>query len=194
MMTQYVPLHEASTQANLFVPFVQKAVQREFVVVDIETTGLHKAKDCIIEVAALRYKNGAEADKFVSFVKPTKPIPAEVTAIHGITNQMVATAPPIDEVMPRLLTFLGDSILAGHCAGFDVGFIEVWARRCGYDPAWDYIDTMAVAKKLLPGLANYKQKTVLEAMGCPQTTYHRAEDDCRGSAEILLLGLNSLGG
>lgn len=189
---KWVPLDSGSVQASLFVPLVTKAVAREFVALDIETTGLNKAGDSIVEVAAIRYNHCEESEKFVSFVKPHKRIPKEVQAVHGITDEMVEDAPGIEQLMPELLAFLGDSILAGHCVGFDIGFIEVWARRCGFNPAWDYIDTMTVAKKLLPGLPNYKQRTVLEAMGHAQQTYHRAEDDCRGCSEILMLGVNSL--
>ena len=160
-----------------------------FTVIDIETTGLSKSNDEIVELAAIKYRNGVEVDKFVSLVKPKFGIPEDVIAIHHITNRMVLFSPRIEQVLPEFLAFLGDDLLVGHNVNFDVGFIEVASRRLGYDPEWKYVDTISVAKKLYPGLENYKQATVMNAIGYRQAVAHRAEEDCRGCAQILLNAL-----
>lgn len=164
----------------------------EFIVVDLETTGLNKNNDYIIEVAAIRYQKGYEVDKFVTLINPCVYIPAGVSRIHGIYNEHVANSPTIEKVLPRLLDYLGNSLLVAHNANFDIGFIEVWAGRLSYEPHWNYVDTISVAKKFIPGLPNYKQHTILDAIGYKQNRYHRAEDDCRGCAEIMNIGINSL--
>ena len=164
---------------------------QEYVVIDIETTGLYKEFDYIIEVAAIKYQDGVETDKLVSLINPQAKIPQDAIRVHGITNKHVSKAFTIQEFMPILLSYLGDSLLVAHNASFDIGFIEVWARRLGYNPVWNYVDTISIAKRLLPGLPNYKQQTILDAIGFAQKEYHRAEADCRGCAEIMNIGINS---
>lgn len=181
-----------SSIVSIFNKSWSEAAAREFVVLDIETTGLAKTVDRIVEIAAIRYRDGVEAERFVTLVDPECPIPAGARAVHHITDNMVRGAPCIREAMPWLLAFLGDALIVGHNASFDVGFIEIWARRCGHDPVWRYVDTISVAKKMFPGLPNYRQQTILDHIGYRQGAYHRAEEDCRGCAEILLIGLNSV--
>jgi DNA polymerase III epsilon subunit family exonuclease len=162
----------------------------EFVVFDIETTGLSAVYDRVIEMAAIKYQQGVEVDKFVTLVNPKVPI--YNSFIHGITNEMVKDSPTIAEVMPNLLEFLGDCLLVGHNVSFDLRFTEVNARWCGYTVKWDYVDTRSIAKKLLPALYNYRQETVLNALGYTQSRRHRAEDDARGCVNIFNFGLNTL--
>lgn len=189
-----ISLEKKSKIVSIFTHKWLQATVNEFIVLDLETTGLDKAFDKIVEIAALRYINGAPVDKFVTLVNPQMPMPRAAQQVHRISDQAVRNSPTIEQVMPHLLTYLGSSILVGHNANFDIGFIEVWARRLGYDPCWNYIDTISVAKKMIPGLPNYKQQTVLDRIGYRQNTYHRAEDDCKGCAEILLIAINSLQG
>ncbi len=177
---------------SLFSDKWLNVAKNEFVVIDIETTGLSKTTDYIVELAAVRYSGCQETEKCVSLINPRVMIPPEAVAIHHITNAMVHNAPTIEKVLPDYLDFLGDSLIVGHNVNFDIGFIEVWSRRLGYDPSWNYIDTIAVSKKMLPGLENYKQQTILNAIGYQQNKYHRAEDDCRGCAAIMMLGISSL--
>lgn len=157
----------------------------EFVVVDIETTGLDRYYDHIIELSAIRFEGGVEQEKFTTLIRPPVKIPSDAVAVHGITNSAVRSAPSIDSVLPAFLEFVGDSLLVGHNANFDIAFIEIAAREMGYNPAWRYIDTISVAKKAYPGLPNYKQQTILRTMGYRQPNAHRAEDDARGCAQIL---------
>ena len=179
---------------SLYTKKWSDAADEDFVVIDIETTGLNKVYDRIVEVAAIRYVNGVEFGKFATLVNPQMPIPPDAQAIHGISNAMVRNSPTIEAVLPSLLRFLEGKLLCGHNVNFDIGFLEVCARRLGCSPIWNYIDTISVAKKLVPGLPNYKQKTILDALGYRQSQYHRAEADCRGCAHIMTLALNSLAG
>lgn len=189
-----VSYEKASKIVSIFSKTWSDVAAKEFIVIDLETTGLEKRWDRIIEISAIRYRNGIEQDKFYTLVRPDCEIPIASIRIHGITDKMVRKAPGIDHVIPSLIDYLGDALLVGHNANFDIGFIEVWARRCGYNPSWSYVDTISVAKKVLPGLPNYKQQTILDYIGYSQETYHRAEADCYGCAEIMLLGLNSVTG
>ena len=167
-------------------------VEESFVAIDIETTGLNKNVDHIVELAAIRFVHGIEQDKMISLVKPPTPIPQSAIDIHHIYNSMVSNAPIIEEVLPKFIDFIGNDVIVGHNVNFDVGFIEVAARRIGLDPAWNYVDTISVAKKIKPGLENYKQATVIQALGIHQVITHRAESDCRACAQVLLKGLKSM--
>lgn len=164
-------------------------VKRRFVALDIETTGLSPYRDAIVEIAAVRFVNGEETDKFVTLVNPQRPIPFAAYNIHKISNAMVKNAPLMHEVIGPLLDFLGDDIVVGHNVTFDLGFIEHAARQYGYDPNIEYIDTRSVARQAWRGLPNYKLQTVLSAIGYKPHVQHRAEDDCRGCAEIILKAL-----
>lgn len=189
-----VSTEKASKIVSIFTNKWANAAWEEFIVVDLETTGLYKGMDRIVEVAALRFRKGEYVDKYVTLVNPECKIPKPAMDVHGISDADVIGAPTIQTIMPELLSYLGTSVLVGHNANFDIGFIEVWARRCGYKPQWNYIDTVSVAKKMLPGLPNYKQTTILQHIGFNQDEYHRAEADCFGCAEIMLLALNSVVG
>ena len=164
----------------------------EFIAIDLETTGLDRLNDRIIEFSGIRYVNGQECERLTMLINPHIPIPTAATNINGINNQMVMDAPSIEQSLPTILSFLSGKILVAHNANFDVGFLETTARRLGIEVYWNYVDTISIAKKLLPGLENYKLKTVLDKIGYSPALYHRAEEDCRGCAQIMLLGLNSL--
>lgn len=168
------------------------AARQAFVVVDIETTGFSRYTDSVVEIAALKYENCVEVGSFITLVNPGRPIPKAAVAVHHITDAMVKEAPAIGEVMPGFLEFVGDSLIVGHNANFDIGFLEEAAQKMGHAPAWQYVDTIAVAKRILPGLQNYRQATVLDAIGYRQQEYHRAEHDCRGCAQILLLAMEKI--
>jgi DNA polymerase III epsilon subunit family exonuclease len=179
-----------SMPRNLFTKRWFDVACGEFVVVDIETTGLSAVYDRVIEVAAIKYQKGVEVDKFITLINPQVPI--YNSFIHGITNEMVKGSPIIADVMPNLLGFLEDCLVVGHNVSFDLRFIEVNARGCGYTVKWDYVDTRSIAKKLLPKLYNYRQETVLDALGCKQSSWHRAESDARGCVNIFNFCLNTL--
>lgn len=186
---KYVSVEQASKAVNLNTKKWSSAAQTEFIVIDVETTGLSKETDYLLEVAAVRYRDGKEVDSFSSLINPGVNIPKASTKIHGITDGKVRNAPPIEKALPEYLDFLGESLLVAHNASFDIGFLEVWSRRIGFDPSWKYVDTLTVARRTIDGLPNYKQATVLQSLGHRQSRYHRALDDCRGCAHIMNYGL-----
>ena len=156
-------------------------LDRDYVVFDLETTGLYKTTDKIIEIGAVRYNtNGEIVGRFSSFVNPERPIPDESFAIHGISDAMVADAPTIEEILPEFLKFMDNSILVAHNAPFDVGFIEENTKRLGFswnDPV--YIDTCELSRRLiLTGIQNYKLDTVAKYLDVELENHHRAVDDC----------------
>ncbi|WP_207705543.1 3'-5' exonuclease [Clostridium sp. KNHs216] len=164
----------------------------EYVALDFETTGLDKAFDRIIEIAAIKYVNGSETDKYVTLVNPQRPIPAEAQAVNHISNRIVANAPTEDIAVPQLIDFLGDSLIVGHNINFDLGFLEIAAQRCGQNVEYHYIDTISVSKKISPGLENYKLETIAKCMRFDTSKLHRAEADVRVCAEIITVALDSL--
>ena len=158
------------------------------VVLDFETTGLSpRGGDRITEVAALRVQNGKVIERYVTLVNAGVRIPSFITGLTGITNEMVASAPPAKRVIRELADFLGDDIVVAHNAGFDHGFLTAEAQRGGL-PARDYrtLCTMRLARRLAPGLGSYRLSAVAAHLG---VTYggaaHRAEADAQVTADVL---------
>lgn len=157
-----------------------------YVVFDIETTGFSSSRNRIIEIGAVRVVNGIITDKFSTFVNPDVPIPFEIEQLTGINDNMVLPYPKIDEILPQFLEFCGDSVLVAHNASFDVGFIAYNAARLNiaFDPT--VIDTVALARLLLPKLNRYKLDTVAKALNISLENHHRAVDDAGCTAEIFV--------
>ena len=157
-----------------------------FVVFDIETTGFSAEKNKIIEIGAVKVIDGAIVDRFSTFVNPDVPIPFEIEKLTGINDAMVLPYPGIQEILPRFLEFCGDSVLVAHNAGFDVGFISYNAKEQGIPFEPTVLDTVALARHLLPNLNRYKLDTVAKALGISLENHHRAVDDAGATAEIFV--------
>ena len=127
-----------------------------YCVLDLETTGFSATTEKITEVGIMKLKNGEVIDEFSCFVNPEKHIPERVTEVTNITDEMVADSETIDKVFPKILEFLGDSVIVAHNAGFDVGFLKQNAKNLGYDFDYTYIDTLSLAKDLFPEYKKYK--------------------------------------
>ncbi len=153
------------------------AFTEEFVAFDLETTGLSAKDDAITEIGAVIYRDGEIAERFQTFVNPGRRLSQQVVDLTGITDEMLADAPPIEEVLPRFLDFCGDRPLAAHNADFDVGFVTAAARRLGLSYSPTYLDTLILAQHLLPDLGKYKLNLVAEALALPDFRHHRAVDD-----------------
>ena len=149
----------------------------EYAVLDIETTGLSFRTEKITEIGIIKIKNGKEISRFECFVNPEKPIPEEVVNITHITDDMVKDAETIDKVMPKMLDFLGDSVIVAHNAGFDVGFLKYNAELLGYKLDNTYIDTLKLARDLFPDFKKYKLGLIAEKLGIKVEVAHRATDD-----------------
>ncbi len=156
------------------------AKQTEFVILDVETTGLSFITgDRIIEVAAMKTKDGVIVSKFHSLVNPQRLIPAEATSVNNITNEMVAQAPCNDVVLAQLLDYIGGACVAGHNVRFDLGFIcyelSLLSRRL--PDATPAIDTLKMARDLVPYLSNHKLAYLARSLGVRVTETHRALAD-----------------
>jgi|GEM_PF-1912262 len=164
----------------------------EFIVLDIETTGLNAKKSSITEITAIKYTNNRDTEMFSTLVAPKESISNEIEALTGITNEMVVNAPPLMMVMNDLLAFMGNTpLVVGHNVSFDVGFLREKCRECGFFGlenriAWERsFCTKVLAQKLLPGLPSYEGILVATQIGYHNPNPHRAEADVRMSAAIL---------
>ena len=164
-----------------------------FVVFDIETTGLSKETESITEIGAVKVVDGKVIDRFSTFVNPERPIPAEITKLTGITNEMVADAPVITEILPRFLEFCQDAVLVAHNANFDTGFIRLNAeRKCGIEVKNTVLDTLELSRSLLPELKKHKLDIVCEQLGVSLEGHHRAVNDAEATAEVFLKFIDML--
>lgn len=157
-----------------------------FVVFDIETTGFSSVKDRIIEIGAVKVEKGTIVSRYSTFVNPEVPIPFEITKLTSITDTMVIDAPKIETALPEFMDYVGDAVLVAHNAGFDVGFIEENCKRLGMERRLTSVDTVALARVLLPTLSRYKLNVVAKALGISLENHHRAVDDAGATAEIFV--------
>ncbi|MBU3189253.1 PolC-type DNA polymerase III [Clostridium bowmanii] len=157
-----------------------------FVVFDIETTGLSSENDRITEIGAVKIVNGKIVDRFNEFVNPEIDIPYKITELTGITNDMVCGADLIKEVLPEFLEFAKDSVVVAHNAAFDTGFIKKNAQRLGLLFESTIMDTIPLAKFLLKDLKTFKLNVIAKHLGISLENHHRAVDDAKATAEILL--------
>ena len=156
---------------------------REFIVFDIETTGLSSQNDAITEIGAVKVCKGEVVDRFSTFVNPEKPIPQKIVELTGITDEMVADAPRIGEVLPKFLEFIGDRLLVAHNANFDTSFIRRAAERLHLKFDNPYLDTVAMSHYTNPELSKHKLDSLAKYFGLGDFNHHRATDD----AEMLSL-------
>ncbi|MDR1540724.1 MAG: PolC-type DNA polymerase III [Clostridiales bacterium] len=158
----------------------------EMVVFDLETTGLHKETDRIIEIGAVKVKNGAIIDAFNEFAHVDEPLPKAITDLTGITDDMLKDAQPIEEVLPRFLEFSKGCSLAAHNAQFDIGFAAKAAKDLGRSIESAVLDTLELSRFLYPDLSKHKLNIVAEHLGISLENHHRAVDDASAAAEIFL--------
>lgn len=154
------------------------------IVFDIETTGFGPVKDKIIEIGAVKLVRGEITETFSTFINPEIPIPEEITKLTSITNEMVKDAERIEEVLPKFLKFCENCILVAHNASFDVGFIRKKAELLQRKVGFTSVDTVAIARILLPHLTNYKLHIVCKELNISLENHHRAVDDAMATAEI----------
>lgn len=157
-----------------------------FVVFDLETTGFSAEVDRIIEIGAVKIKNGEIVDNFSKFVNPKIPIPFRIEKLTGINDSMVMEAEPIEKILPEFLEFCGDAVMVAHNAGFDTSFIINNAERLGikYDPT--IMDMVLLAQFVIPNLHNYKLDTLCKHLAVSLENHHRAVDDAQATAYIYL--------
>ena len=132
----------------------------EFVIFDIETTGLSAINDSITEIGAIKVKDGEVIDTFSHLVNPERPIPEFITKLTGITDEMVEDKPTIEKIIPLFHDFIMGSILIAHNASFDVGFIRENLKRANLKFSNPVLDTLELSRAVFPDLKNHKLNTL----------------------------------
>ncbi|MCI9156538.1 MAG: PHP domain-containing protein, partial [Lawsonibacter sp.] len=158
---------------------------QEIVCFDIETTGLNRKYEVIIEIGAVVLKNGEITDTFNTFVSPGRILNPEIIRLTGITDEMLVGAPSQEEALRAFLDFAGDRPLAAHNADFDMGFIAAGCRKYGIPFENPSVDSLILAQNLLPELGKYKLDIVAEHLRLPAFNHHRASDDAATVAYML---------
>lgn len=157
-----------------------------YVVFDIETTGFSPVNDKIIEIGAVKIQNGEVIDNFSHFVNPKRNIPYEITKLTSINNDMVKDAETIENLLPKFMEFCKGCVLVAHNAAFDTGFIKKNCRDLNLKFDSSIVDTVPLARFLYPELKKVKLNIVAKHLGISLENHHRAVDDAKATAEILL--------
>ena len=161
-------------------------LEADFVVFDIETTGFSPVNNRIIEIGAVKVSGGQIVDRYSAFVNPDVPIPFEIEKLTGINDEMVMGAPMIDVILPQFLAFCEGCVLVAHNASFDMSFIIENARRQGLPTEYTYVDTVAIARVLLPNQARHTLDAVAKTLNISLENHHRAVDDAEATAHIFV--------
>ncbi|MDO5424712.1 MAG: PolC-type DNA polymerase III [Eubacteriales bacterium] len=177
---------------DLVVNSKNQSLEGTFVVFDLETTGFSPIHNRIIEIGAVKVENGKITEKFSTFVNPEVPIPYKIEELTSINDNMVLDAPVIENILPEFLKFCEGAVLVAHNASFDVSFIEANCERQGISCDFTVMDTVALARFLLPQLNRYKLDTVAKALNISLDHHHRAVDDAGCTAEIFVKLVNML--
>ena len=158
----------------------------DYVVFDLETTGISARTDAVVEISAVKVRDGKVADEFSSLVNPERPIPFRASAVNGITDSMVRNCPVFETVLADFLEFTGRDPLVGHnISSFDMKFISRDAMRYwGKTISNPVIDTLPLARKVLPQLSHYKLTDLAEYYGISPEGAHRALNDCRMNQQV----------
>ena len=182
-------------EANLVddgVPIAYNSAHRKladdtYVVFDVETTGLSAVYDTIIELAAVKIKNGEIIDKFESFANPHKPLSATIINLTSITDDMLQDAPEVEAVLKRFHRWTEDAIFVAHNASFDMGFLNVGYKKVGLEKAANpVIDTLELGRLLYPELKNHRLNTLAKKLDVELTQHHRAIYDAEATGYIFL--------
>ncbi len=163
-----------------------QTLRQTYVVFDIETTGFSAMKDKIIEIGAVRVEDGKITGRFSEFVNPKIPIPFRIQQLTSINDSMVAEAPPIEEILPKFEEFCRGAVMVAHNAEFDMSFIKKNYEDLGIEREDTILDTVGMARFLLPQLNRFKLDTVAKAVGVSLEHHHRAVDDAACTADIFL--------
>jgi DNA polymerase-3 subunit epsilon len=156
----------------------------EFCALDIETTGINPFAARLIEIGLAVFTVDKKIATYQTLVNPGVHIPEQVTAIHGITDEMVYNAPLFPDIIDQVIAFIGNRPLVIHNCRFDLSFIEMECKRIDKRiPAWISFDTVILARKSFPNLPNHKLDTLCASFGV-DLSHHRALDDAVGCSEV----------
>ncbi|QUH20798.1 PolC-type DNA polymerase III [Alkaliphilus sp. B6464] len=173
-------------EVNLIEGEEEYSLDDEFVIFDIETTGLSSKNDEITEIGAVKIKNNMVIDSFSALINPEKNIPEKIVELTGITNDMVKDKPTIATVLPEFFKFIGNSPVVAHNADFDTGFIRDKANRYNMNFNNITIDTLKLARVLLPNLKRHRLNVIAKELNISLENHHRAVDDAKATAEMFI--------
>ena len=157
-----------------------------YVVFDFETTGLDSHRDEIIEIGAVKIKNGKIIEKFSNFVCPEQSIPLKITELTGINQEMVKDAPDINDIIDKFVEFIGDAVLTAHNSSFDYGFLKSILKRTGRPKLKNpVLDTLSLSRALYPQLKNHKLNTLCEKFNINLRRPSSALDDAAATIAAL---------
>ena len=179
-----VEAYLAPDKENSVVNSKGQSIDTTYCVLDLETTGFSPVTDKITEIGIMKVQNGEVIDQFSCFVNPERPIPQRVVEVTNITDDMVKDAETIEQVFPKMMEFLSDSVIVAHNAGFDVGYLKHNAKVLGYNFDYTYIDTLSLAKDLFPNFKKYKLGKIAEELGIKVEVAHRALDDVDTTVKV----------
>jgi len=163
-----------------------------FCAVDVETSGLWMSSR-LVEVAAVRFDLGGTAYEFQALVNPCERIHPQATEIHGITDDMVRSAPKAPDVLPGLLNFMRDCVFIAHNAGFDAGMIAGELERMGERPPGNpVVCTVRLARATIRGPESYRLESLVRHLGLDTGRLHNALPDARAAREVFLAGTRAL--
>ncbi len=185
--------YSVNDRTNAVEVYKNSLLTDEVIVFDIETTGLSPQGDRIIEIGAVKMKNLELSETFQTFANPDRPIPARITELTSITDDMVKDAPSQEEVLKKFVEFCGEApVLVAHNANFDCSFIRVGCERYGITFGFSMIDTVKMSRSMLPHLKKHKLDVVAKELGLGDFNHHRADDDAKMLARIYVILVNRL--
>ena len=164
----------------------------EYVIFDIETTGFSNKNDAITEIGAVKIKNCEIVDTFSQLINPQRPIPEKIQKLTGITDELVADKPVIEQVLPQFLEFCKNTVLVAHNSDFDTGFIREKSSQQNFEYNFDAIDTLVLSRLIMTELKNHKLNTIAKELGVSLENHHRAVDDATATAHIFLKFIEKL--
>jgi len=166
-----------------------------FIAFDLETTGTLAGVDRIVEIGAVRFLDGEVEAIFSTLVNPQVTIPAAASQVNGIYDNMVAGKPTIDSLLPSFAEFCADSFMVAHNAAFDFQFLLADIEKFEAPaPKGLILDTLPMAKKVFPGLPNYRLGTLVQHLQIPSSEFHRAEADATYCGRLFLKMIEKMTG
>ena len=163
-----------------------ESLSQTFVVFDLETTGFSNKNDKITEIGAVKIENFKVVDRFSQLINPQKDISYKVQELTGITNDLIKDKPTIEEVLPKFIEFIGDSVMVAHNADFDMGFMQQKCREQNIEFKNTSVDTLTLARTLLPHMKRFRLNLIAKELGVPLLNHHRAVDDAEATAHIFI--------
>jgi len=160
--------------------------EQEYVVVDVETTGSKAAWNRVTEIGAVKLRGNQIIGEWTTLVNPGRKIPKAIVALTGITDEMVADAPPFEKIAEEFRDFVGDAVFAAHRATFDYGFLRAEFERLGQDFRCPTLCTVVTSRRVFPGFKSYGLANLCREFGIALDSHHRALCDAKATAEILM--------